>query len=436
MIDVLNSYMTAQPYNQESRELLWTSSLTQIAVLAVVLRFVWAWWVPVIPVSDGAAYDAFARTLVLQGTFGWEESHPTAFWPPGTTFLHAALYALFGIRYEPIIAMNIALSVGIIWVTARLAARFWNQQTAVLSALVLAIWPTLVMYPTILASELPFVYFTLLALDLWTHPRLGTTSKSLLAGLTLGFAALIRPQALLLPLVYAVGLLLTSRVTLPSLMGQARCVALAGIVMAVVIAPWTWRNHQLYGEPVLISTNGGITLWMGNTPGTDGRYMVVPRHHSHLPENEKERVLKQEAIDYIVQDPVAFAERAVRKLLILYTNESVGVGWNSPGIRQTFGEIWEYRLKRMTQGSWALISLLAAAGIWSSLRRSGLQNTLFSPITLSILYFTGIHMVVVSQERYHLAFAGQWAMLAALGLGQLIHWRQSRRSIEPSKPSH
>lgn len=428
--------MNPQQYNQESRELRWTSSLTQVMVLAVALRLIWAWWVPVIPVSDGAAYDAFARTLVEHGTFGWVASQPTAFWPPGTTFLHAPLYALFGFRYEPIIAMNIALSVGIIWVTARLAARFWSQQVAVLSAMILAIWPTLVMYPTILASELPFVFFTLLALDLWTHPRLGAISKPLLAGLVLGFAALVRPQALLLPLVYAAGLLLTSRVSLPALLGQVRCVALAGIVMAIVISPWTWRNHQLYGEPVLISTNGGITLWMGNTPGTDGRYMVVPEHYSHLPENEKARVLGQKAVDYILQDPAAFAERAVRKLLILYTNESVGVGWNSPGIRQVFGATWEHRLKRMTQGSWALICLLAAAGIWSSLRRTGFRNTLFSPIMLSILYFTAIHMVVVSQERYHLAFAGQWAILAALGLVQLATWRQSRRSVETTKPFH
>lgn len=428
--------MNAQPYIPESRELRWTSSLTQITLLAVTLRLIWAWWIPVIPVSDGAAYDAFARTLVDHGTFGWVASQPTAFWPPGTTFLHAPLYAIFGFRYEPIIAMNIAFSVGIIWVTARLASRFWSQQVAVLSALILAIWPTLVMYPTILASELPFVFLTLLALDLWTHPGLGATPKALLAGLVLGFAALVRPQALLLPLVYAAGLLLMSRVTVPAFFGQARCVALAGIVMAIVISPWTWRNHQLYGEPVLISTNGGITLWMGNTPGTDGRYMVVPEHYSHLPENEKARILGQKAKDYILQDPLAFAERAVRKLLILYTNESVGVGWNSLGIRQVFGETWEHRLKRMTQGTWAVICLLAAAGVWSSLRGAGFRKTVFSPIMLSILYFTAIHMVVVSQERYHLAFAGQWAILAALGLVHLAAWRKSRRGVETSKPFH
>ena len=426
--------MNNRPTDAGPGELQWTRSLWLVTVLALSLRLIWAWWVPVIPSSDGEAYDAFARTLVQYGTFGWEADHPTSFWPPGTTFLHASLFALFGIRYEPIVAMNIALSLGIVWVTARLAARFWGQKAAVLSALILAVWPTLVMYPTILASELPFLFLTLLALDLWTIPRLGLTARALLAGLVLGLAALVRPQALLLPLVYAGGLVLTGRMGWAVIVEQIRCVVLAGIAMAVVVAPWTWRNHQLYGEPVLISSNGGITLWMGNTQGTDGRYMVTPKKYSHLPENERARVLGQEARAYILQDPAAFAARAVKKLLILYTNESVGVGWNSPGIREVFGEDWEQRLKRLTQATWGLICLLVVVGLWSSLRRSGFVSTLFSPITLSILYFTSIHMVVVSQERYHLAFAGQWAILAALGLLQLAAWRQGW-SVAPTRPS-
>jgi 4-amino-4-deoxy-L-arabinose transferase-like glycosyltransferase len=423
--------MNNRPTDAGPGELRWTRSLWLVTVLALSLRLIWAWWVPVVPNSDGEAYDAFARTLVQHGTFGWEADHPTSFWPPGTTFLHASLFALFGIRYEPIVAMNIALSLGIVWVSARLAARFWGQKVAVLSALILAVWPTLVMYPTILASELPFLFLTLLALDLWTVPWLGLAARGLLAGLVLGLAALVRPQALLLPLVYAGGLVLMHRAGRAALLEQIRCVVLAGIAMAVVVAPWTWRNHQLYGEPVLISSNGGITLWMGNTPGTDGRYMVTPKKYSHLPENERARVLGQEARAYILQDPAAFAARAVKKLLILYTNESVGVGWNSPGIREVFGEDWEQRLKRLTQASWALICLLVVVGLWSSLRRAGFLWTLFSPITLSILYFTAIHMVVVSQERYHLAFAGQWAILAALGLLQLAAWRQGWSAAAP-----
>lgn len=407
-----------------------TQHLIWIFLVALGLRLVWAWWIPVMPVSDGAAYDAFARTLVDHGVFGWTATEPTAFWPPGTTFIHAALYWAFGVNYLPIVAVNIGMSLGLIVICARLAARFWGPRVALPTAWVLALWPTLVMYPTILASELPFLVLTLLSLDVWTNEKIRPRHKGWLAGLLLGFAALVRPQALLLPLLFAFCSLASADMAWAAVRSQFRLLISAGLVMAIVIAPWTWRNFQLYGEPVLISTNGGITLWMGNTPGTDGSYMIVPEEYASLPENQRAQVLGQQAKEYIRQDPVGFLTRAVRKVVILYTNESVGVGWNAEGIQQALGESWVHGLKRFTQVTWALILALALAGFWAAIRQHGWFRTLTSPITLSILYFTAIHSVVVSQERYHLAFAGQLAILAGLGAGlisdRLRTWRSSR----------
>jgi len=420
--------MTAINHSLERPGAIDARHLTWVLLLALGLRLVWAWWIPVIPVSDSNAYDTFARTLVEHGTFGWTAAEPTAFWPPGTTFIHAALYWAFGMNYLPIVAVNIGLSLGLIVICARLAARFWDARVAMLTAWILALWPTLVMYPTILASELPFLVLTLLSLDVWTNERLPPLHKGWMAGLLLGFAALVRPQALLLPLLFAFCALASAEMTGAAIRSQLRLLIPAGIVMAIVIAPWTWRNHQLYGEPVPISTNGGITLWMGNTPGTDGRYMAVPSEYDALPENERARVLGQQAREYIRQDPVGFLVRAARKIGILYANESVGVGWNAEGIRQALGESWINVLKRLTQVTWALILALALVGFWAAVHRQGWLRTLASPITLSILYFTAIHGVVVSQDRYHLAFAGQMAMLAALGGTLIADWLKTRQT--------
>lgn len=425
--------MTMSPIHTciESVELHLTKSFALVLALALCLRLAWAWWVPVIPLSDSEAYNILAKNLVQHGTFGWSADNLTAFWPPGTTFLHATLFWVFGVRYEPIIAMNIALSLGIIWISASLAARFWGQQVALISALILAVWPTLVMYPTILASELPFLFLTLLAMNVWFHGKQKPIAKALFCGLVLGLASLIRPQALLLPVVFAIGFILTQNPSPSTLKSQIKCVALAGLAIALVVAPWIWRNHQVYGEPVL-TTNGGITLWMGNTPGTDGRYMPMPESVSHLAGTEQARVLAEEAKNYIMQDPAAFLVRAARKLVILYSNESVGVHWNALGIHEAFGPHWESKLKRVTQISWALIFLLAVVGIWSSFRYIGAIRTLSSPLALSILYFTAIHMVVVSQDRYHLAFAGQLAIFAALGAAQLLTWQNKRSAHQSS----
>jgi 4-amino-4-deoxy-L-arabinose transferase-like glycosyltransferase len=413
---------SGRPGIVDAQHLIW------ILLLALGLRLLWAWWIPVIPLSDGKAYDAFARTLVEHGTFGWNIDQPTAFWPPGTTFLHAVVYWLFGFNHLPIVAVNIGLSLGLIVVCARLAARFWGSRIATLTALTLALWPTLVMYPTILASELPFLFLTLLSLDVWSNENVRPFRKGLGVGLLLGFAALVRPQALLLPLLFAFCAAASAGMAWGTIRSQLQLLISVGVVMAVVIAPWTWRNYQLYGEPVLISTNGGITLWMGNTPGTDGRYMYVPEEFGALPENERARTMGRQAKAYIQQDPLGFLTRAVRKVVLLYANESVGVGWNADGIKQALGEPWVHGLKRFTQLTWMLILGLALIGVGATVRQQGWGRTLTSPFVLSILYFTAIHSVVVSQERYHLAFAGQMAILAAVGAAWLSDRLRSRRN--------
>ena len=409
--------------------------LAAIVAFAVALRIMWAWLVPVMPVSDSMAYDAFARTLAAHGVFGWNPESPLAFWPPGTTFLHAPIFHLFGTGYTGIVALNILLSAGIIITTYRVAERDHGARIATATALLIALWPTLVMYPTILASELPFLFFTILALDIWTAPKGAILWRAIGAGLVLGFASLVRPLALLLPFIYAACCITQHGFALREVLRQAQILVVVGVAMAIVIAPWTWRNYQLFGEPVLISTNGSVTLWMGNTPGTDGRHKELPGDVAHLPENERAHVLGERARKYISDDPTAFVLRSLRKLVLLYNNESTGVGWNQLGIAESFGAGAVTPLKRFTQVTWAGIFLFALLGLVVLLRRKGLLPTLYSPIVMTILYYSAVHSVVVSQERYHLGFASQIAILSAIGMVALKDAYWARRSDVNHKES-
>lgn len=406
----------------DARRLMW------IIVMAVSLRLVWALLIPVIPLSDSAGYDIFARNLVEHAVFGWTPEQPFAFWPPGTSFVYAAMYWMFGYGYASLVVVHIMISVALILTSARVARRFYGESAALWCAGLLAAWPTLIMFTTILASELLFATLTVAALDVWTMPRASIWRRGAWAGLLLGMAALVRPQALMLPGVYAMAMVLTSSAPRRHLGHQLRTALMAGVVMAVVIAPWTWRNYQLYGELVLISTNGGITLWMGNTPGTGGSHMNVPPSIAELPDNVQARVLGAMAREYILADPVAFVARAFRKLFLLYGNESIGVGWNAEGIAQRFGESSVLWFKRFTQVTWTALFLMSLYGVWVISRREGWVRVVFSPVMLTVVAYTVIHAVVVSQDRYHLNFAGQIAMFFGIGMAHLTHqWRNSSR---------
>lgn len=180
---------------------------------------------------------------------------------------------------------------------------------------------------------------------------------------------------------------------------------------------------------------------MGNTPGTGGSHMDVPAAIAELPDNEQARVLGSMAREYILADPVAFAKRAVRKVFLLYSNESIGVGWNSEGIAHRFGEASVLWLKRFTQITWAALFLMSLYGVWVLLRREGVWRVLVSPVMLTVLFYTAIHSVVVSQDRYHLNFAGQIAMFFGIGMASLARrrgWVSSSRSAsqEPRRALH
>lgn len=404
-------------------------SLALVLLVALALRLVWAWLVPVVPVSDSVGYDTFARTLLEHGVFGWTRDEPFAFWPPGTTFLHAAVYGLFGYHYAAIVGMNIILSLILIVSTARLALRLHGERAAIVAAWVLALWPTLVVFTTVLASELPFLVFSVVALDVWTASSRPSLARGLLVGVLLGVAALVRPLALALPVVYAFAMVVQTWAARDLAVRHAVTGVVAALAMGLVIAPWTWRNHQLYGETVLVSTNGGITLWMGNAPGTDGRYLPVPDELSHLSDHEQAQILGARARQYILDDPVGFVVRSVRKLGILYGNESIGALWNSEGIATVWGDAAVVVTKRLTQVTWLLILLVALAGFVALWRQSGVVAALFSPLTVSIAFYSVVHSIMVAQERYHLSFAAQIAIFFGVAVAA---WRARAASKDAS----
>jgi hypothetical protein len=92
------------------------------------------------------------------------------------------------------------------------------------------------------------------------------------AGALAGLAALLRPNVLLvLPLVW--GLVTSARSG-----ARPRAAALASVVLAslAVMAPITARNYTASGEVVVLTTHGGLNLFVGNGPGANGTFRVPP----------------------------------------------------------------------------------------------------------------------------------------------------------------
>ena len=392
------------------------SPMALVLLLGMAIRLVWAFVVPVIPVSDQIAYETFAQTLVAHGVHGWSATEPTAYWAPGTAALHAAAFWAFGKSGAVVVGVNLACSALIIVAGCRLGARWFGARAGTASGLLLAIWPNLVMFTTTLSSELPFIALCLSGFLLWDGLRHARWLWPL-TGVIWAAAMLLRPVIQLLPLALALGALMRRG------RGGAWAVLQAAVILAVMLAvvqPWAWRNATVLQSEARISTNFGPNLWMGNNPDGTGGYMDLPADVAHLSEAARDTTLRDRALDYMMQDPWHTLLRSTQKFLRLHDRETIGVAWNDAGLRQSLGPWALAPLKLLATGFWYAILLAALAGLVLLGLRDGLLRALAHPALCSWGYFSLLHAVVVVEDRYHmpggvfLVFLAGWVLEASL----------------------
>jgi hypothetical protein len=393
-----------------------------IVCVAFVLRLVWGVMVPVEPISDSQAYNELARGLAEHGVYGWGPNRPTALWAVGTSALYAVIYKAFGLGFAPIVALNIALGTTIVALTIRLGYMLFDEDTALLAGALMAIWPSQISYVTILASELPFIVLFLTGTIAWLDKGLTHAVRGVVSGAAFGAAAYFRPVALLLPII----LWLAGTLDWTKMRRQLPMAILAMLIIFVTILPWSVRNSNIFGQFVLLSTNGGVTLWMGNSPDSDGYYSPLPAATKDLNEYEVDKLLGSQARDYILADPLAFIVRTIKKAALLHYNETIAVHWNADGIRSRFGETALLPLKIVNQGFWMAALLFALAGLGVLVNRNGLLATLTHPALLIWCYFSAVYAVTVISDRYHFPSHPLIAMLASVAILtglQRFHWR-------------
>jgi 4-amino-4-deoxy-L-arabinose transferase-like glycosyltransferase len=399
--------------------------LLAILALGLLLRLTWALIIPVQPVSDSAAYDLLARNILDHGVFGFRPDEPSAYWAVGAPAVVAATYGLLGDTYWGVVVLNIAASLGTIVFVERLGTHYFDRMAGLWAAAVIALWPNLILFTTIIASELYFIFFTVGGL--WFWERRGGTRwlDTVLAGAFWAAACYMRPIILLFP----VALLIASAPGGPRavLRAAAKCAVAIALILTLV-APWTARNAQVFGEPVLVSTNFGANFWMGNNPGSTGDYMPLPEWGEFLGEVERSDALLEAAKAYIREEPGAFLLRTGEKALLLHSRETIGVAWNAPSIEARIGSVALLPLKLVSTAYWFLALGLALAGFVIVLLRNGVWG-IFHPAFAAWSYFTAIHAIIVAGDRYHMPSVPFMALFAGLMLAQLALRPTAARSL-------
>jgi 4-amino-4-deoxy-L-arabinose transferase-like glycosyltransferase len=241
-----------------------------VAVVALLPRlFVAIAWARE-PVWDGHYYHfgatriatglGYSEDVMLAGQAVWK---PWCHYPVGLSGFLGLVYKVFGSGIGVAPVVNAALGALLCGVVHRLARQLLSENRARVAAGIAALHPGLIAYSAVVMTE-PLAALLLavaaLCAALWGPRWLGT----IIAGVVLGLATLVRPSTLLAaPLLALMG-------PRPWWKAALRGAAATAISL-LVVSPWTLRNCRVMDGCALVSTNGGWNLAIGAISDT-GRF--------------------------------------------------------------------------------------------------------------------------------------------------------------------
>jgi hypothetical protein len=376
---------------------------------ALLLRLVWAAYVPVDPVSDGVLYDAFAQSIVAGHGYAFADGTMTEYWPVGTSAVYALLYHIFGVRPWVVPVFQALLGAFIVGLTWRLARHTIGPTVAAVAAWLTAAWPLLIEFTTILASELLFIALVLTSLNIWISRRLPFAIRMISWGASIAAATYVRPTALPMLFIFLVMQWIVDRDWRALVMGSL----LAVLTASLLFAPWTYRSVVLFDRFVLVSANGGVNLWMGNNPESAGGYMDLP--DKKFPnEVDRDHYYGREAVNFILSHPLVYAKLSVKRATTTYGRETIGVDWNARGLGSKYNDTSLMTLKRISSAYWWILLVLGFVGIVLIMRRR-LMVPLW-PLLAAFVYFAAFPILTVAMDRYHVPVDPMLAIFAAYAL--------------------
>lgn len=413
--------------------------------------------------DDPDAYRAIAENLLRHGVFAMDEGddpQPTAYRPPLYPVVLSNLAAADGVRVSlaKVAGLHLLLGVATVWLTWSLARRLQigncelqiaNWGMPLVAGVIVACDPILLNQSALVMTETLAAFLAVLAL--WCLARFDSQRSWFNAGLAggaMGLAVLCRPTFLPWVGLVAMGMLLVrGRIANCELQNAkcklgwsdvgwrvANCVALL-IVAGMVVSPWVIRNQRVFGKPIVTTTHGGYTLWLGNNHSF---YDWLRRDGSGVPWTPPERIAGLQIRDWLhlSMDFGGFGDAKVPQELaedrFFYTEARASIkDERSTFLRACFyrlGQLWSPLPNRLTAeestgrsllryavAAWYCgVYLLAAVGVWR------LRWSLFKPSwvwgVLLCLVFTGVHTLYWSNLRMRSPLMPFVACVAAAAL--------------------
>ena len=422
--------------SDEARHRLGGLAIWLVLAVALALRIIYLTQYRALPdweqlTVDNWYHHNWAQTIAGGNVLG----DTTYFRAPFYIFCLAGLYTLFGVSLWVGRLFGLAVGLGSIAMTYLLGRELGGRGVGLGAAALHAVYPVTLYFESELMLDPLFTLLLQVALYrliLWHES--GKPRDVFWLGLATGAAAITRPTAMIL-VVLAAGalavLFLRRRIAGGALVSQL-FVLTAGV--AILVGPIFARNLIVAGDPVLIASQGGINLYLGNNDAADGLSAVMPeplghnwqiRQITYIAEEELGRTLTPgevssywsgRAIKWIRENPGRFAGLFFTKLYFQFSSLEIS---NNRALGPFFQSVGLLRLNPLKFGFILGLAAIGAVALWRGREAAGRILLLFlvSYVAVTTLFFVN--------SRFRLPLLPLYFILAVIGIRAL--WSLFRR---------
>lgn len=354
---------------------------------------------------------------------------------PFYVYCLSILFSVFGFSLWAARIFGMLVGVASIFLTFKIAERLFNPRTALIAALIQAMYPVVLYFESELLLDALFTLFLEFSFYRFIIWHDGPNAKnSLWLGISLGLSAITRPIILIFILPILLIALLRSGGFASLLKNTA--VLIAGLLL--LILPITIRNALVEQEFVLIATQGGINFYIGNNAAADGLSAVLlePLGHNwrikditYIAEKESGRDLKpgevsvywyDRTLKEIFERPLESIKLFLKKLYFNFSNREISNDRNLPDFFS------RHFLLGINPFSFGLVLSLAVMAVFSGWKSHwGIRLLL-----VTILIYVCSVALFFFNSRFRLPMLPLYFVLAAAGIESLIYrWKTSPKSV-------
>ena len=356
--------------------------------------------------------------------------------PPLTALVAAPASLLPGGRGEHLFEQRLVMSLvgaAVIVVVGLLARELAGRAVGITAALIAAVYPAFwINDGLVMAESLTTLMVGGALLAAVRHHKTPTGRLAAGLGVAIGLAALARAESLLLLPLVVVPLMWTSH---PRWRDRVRGAVVSGAMAGLVLAPWVIPNLVRFDEPVVMSTNDGLTLIGANSPQTYGGDAIG------FWSLEYARQLEEDLPELVDADP-SVVSRIWRDEALAFVGDNLD---DVPKVvAARLGRLWSvYRPLQMAElntgeGRELWASYLALVGFfvvvpfaligWWRLRRDGIYRW---PLVAMIVHVSIVGALFYGIPRFRVP--ADLAIVVAAAIG--IHWLASLGTCPPPRTS-